>query len=774
MKKSLISILAASFVSFSCSHPAKTLEPAIRLPPGEPNRPLEQIPIKSIAVTAAERAKEIFRLNKTYANQKDLLDAFELSQKIEKKIAKKSDFYELLETASVDIRNEVLRDYFRFECNRGQTRSSSVAGLRRQGQLQPSLQEKLTGMHLSSDDALNHFAKKALRDRCFNSSRVDTVQKARGSTLADRFKQHDAAADPLFKSTLKVACDRDGEDAWYRWADRSQLDLYQSYFFKSKLAGCRARLEAATRFGEKLMKLSAKSLWHSGLQVEIGRRLVKWMRSTRSRVVLSAMYEQLVRRWDRPGLLALHVGMKDRKFAEERENMRIWSARYLALIGHYQKALVAVTIARQNLNFARKSGKGNDKALVELLAESFHVEAFRILVERQQYAQAAKLYKFAVEEHDFSSRWKSKFWWYSGLFSHLSGKHVEALGHWAKIAAVDPKETYKTKVLFWTMKAHLAIGQKAQSKIAWEKLRLESAIGYYTLVAGRKLAQKHGWNDQVISSLSTEKSPYSVREGAQRLLVESIGQGQWDRFLLATNIGPSKWTRLVGFEVLEKLKGGRKLLKNNDLSRDFFGVLSSTGLHYKHIYMQTLLSNQVDDFWRRYPRQFSIYFPAPYRQRIAHAAKGTVDPNLILGLIRQESSFRETVGSGAGAYGLMQITPSTARGLEPAWKQKPETFVQSKLKQADSNLRLGIKNLRNLTKKYAKHGELTVPAVLSAYNAGEEVTDRWMRYRKAKDADAWVEMVPFGETQKYIKFVQRNQAALKLLEKSSSKAQTAY
>jgi len=732
----------------SCTSKPKQIKPAIQLPDPNPI-PAETLPVPAqvepIALITAERARKIFELNPDFSQHSDLLAAFELSEKMTSGSVDAQEFYKLLLDASVDIRNEVLRDYFRHRCNAGEKRQLSVQNLMDQSQLRA----KLTDMKLSSESSVDHFAKRALRDRCFVSGgSARNTDAGDQRTTASIREVHNRSKDPMFKSVLKVACDRDGEDAWYAWARRSKLSQLETNFFKAKLAGCRGMLEGATRYGEKLMNARAQSLEDFGLQVEMGRRLVKWMRSTRSRVQLSKMYQKLVATWDRPGLLAKHVGIKDREFASERENMRIWSARYLALIGRYQQALVETTIARQHLIANKSSSKGSEKERQSLLAESFHVEAFRVLVEQGKFLEAAKLYQFAAEKYELPNSWKAKFWWYAGLFAHISGEDTLALNDWKRVSSFDPKEAYQSKVMF--------------------------AIGYYTLVAGRKLAGTQGWDNDVMPAMQAYKSPFSLAQSSERTLKELIGENQWQRYLIASNIGAAKWTRLVGFEILENLRGQRKLLKNTEFVRDIYAVLSATGLHYKHISMQTLLSNQVSDFWRRYPRQFAIYFPETYRKRISVDAKSSnIDPNLVLGLIRQESSFRETVGSGAGAYGLMQITPSTARGLEPAWQGKPETFVQSNLKQADSNLRLGVKNLRNLARKYQRFGDVADAAVLAAYNAGEEVTDRWVSLRKTADPDAWIELVPFGETQKYIKFVKRNQAALTLLERGAPEALSA-
>ena len=63
------------------------------------------------------------------------------------------------------------------------------------------------------------------------------------------------------------------------------------------------------------------------------------------------------------------------------------------------------------------------------------------------------------------------------------------------------------------------------------------------------------------------------------------------------------------------------------------------------------------------PRAFwQLLFPLPYRDDLVASARGQgLDPNLIAGLIRQESEFNPQAVSGAQAYGLMQVRPGTGR-----------------------------------------------------------------------------------------------------------------
>lgn len=157
------------------------------------------------------------------------------------------------------------------------------------------------------------------------------------------------------------------------------------------------------------------------------------------------------------------------------------------------------------------------------------------------------------------------------------------------------------------------------------------------------------------------------------------------------------------------------------------------------------------------PRVLRVIFPWPYRDMIEQEAKAQgLDPYVLAGLIRQESAFRAEVVSRAGAYGLMQLMPPTARqvaqrlGLE--WDHRW-------LVVPDANLHLGAVHFANLLKRY--NGD--VVAALAAYNAGATPVRRWLRYPGARDPIEFVERVPYPETQGYLRTVIRNRSLYRAL-----------
>ena len=108
-------------------------------------------------------------------------------------------------------------------------------------------------------------------------------------------------------------------------------------------------------------------------------------------------------------------------------------------------------------------------------------------------------------------------------------------------------------------------------------------------------------------------------------------------------------------------------------------------------------------------------------------------------MIEQESKFRADAKSSAGAIGLMQLQPATAKGI--AIRTGGSKFVLSDLYDPELNVRYGSWYLHHLLVKYDDER-----LALAAYNAGQENVDRWR-------ADGVG--VQFPETRAYVAHVER-------------------
>jgi soluble lytic murein transglycosylase len=125
------------------------------------------------------------------------------------------------------------------------------------------------------------------------------------------------------------------------------------------------------------------------------------------------------------------------------------------------------------------------------------------------------------------------------------------------------------------------------------------------------------------------------------------------------------------------------------------------------------------------------------------AREKDLDPALIAAVIYQESKFRDQT-SHAGARGLMQITPETARFI--ARDSGGTRFTQADLATPQINISYGAYYLRYLMRRYDGNDELAI----AAYNAGETNVDRWVRRAGGPESFDRLDDIPFPETRGYV------------------------
>ena len=142
-------------------------------------------------------------------------------------------------------------------------------------------------------------------------------------------------------------------------------------------------------------------------------------------------------------------------------------------------------------------------------------------------------------------------------------------------------------------------------------------------------------------------------------------------------------------------------------------------------------------------------FPTPFRADVVAAAQDVgLDPAYVFGLIRQESRFVTDARSGAGAAGLMQVMPATARWTA---KRLGIPYTAELLTDKATNLRLGAGYLKLVLDDFG--GSQAMAA--AGYNAGPNRPRRW-REGPVMEVAAWAENIPFHETRDYVKKVLSN------------------
>jgi soluble lytic murein transglycosylase len=173
----------------------------------------------------------------------------------------------------------------------------------------------------------------------------------------------------------------------------------------------------------------------------------------------------------------------------------------------------------------------------------------------------------------------------------------------------------------------------------------------------------------------------------------------------------------------------------------------------EHARQRGLLDRAIASAERtRDEHDYSLRFVMPHATRLNASAKTSgVDPAWVYGLIRQESRFVSDARSSAGASGLMQLMPATARWV--AGKMGMRGFRPAQVNDLDTNLQLGTFYLRMVL------DDLDGSPLLAsaAYNAGPGRPKAWRSTLAGPVEGAiFAETIPFAETRGYVKAVLSN------------------
>jgi len=169
-------------------------------------------------------------------------------------------------------------------------------------------------------------------------------------------------------------------------------------------------------------------------------------------------------------------------------------------------------------------------------------------------------------------------------------------------------------------------------------------------------------------------------------------------------------------------------------------------------------SKQIDDVEKRFP----LYQNDLYR---SESTKNNISISWAYAITRQESAFKEDASSGAGAQGLMQLTPSTARGVAKRQSKSNDIGLkhQTQLHTPEINIKLGIAHLKEMLDHYQGNPILAT----AAYNAGSHRVDTWLRENTISDSILWIEQIPYRETREYVKNVLTYQQIYSQLSEST-------
>ena len=344
-----------------------------------------------------------------------------------------------------------------------------------------------------------------------------------------------------------------------------------------------------------------------------------------------------------------------------------------------------------------------------------------------EHAEAARLFEQAARLST-DSKTIAKLAWDSGWSRYLAGEKLAAAEAFKGLLT---NETQREKALYWLGRALEKSGDAAAASY-YGTLLDEFPAGFYAT-----------WYRE-------QKGVKDTREslGNRDALAE-----------LPVSAGSDKARLLASLGLLEEARVEMAAVrKKNGEKRGQFPALARVYLEMRDYgaAISLFMQNRPVRWEKGALPLWTAGYPRAYSDLISrNAVLNGLSEGLVYAFIRAESGFSPAVKSSAGAIGLMQMMPATAK----LTAHEKGDFNPQNLTVPEYNIRLGTKHLNDLMKEH----DGDVVSMAAAYNAGSRALERWKKSFKGLEKDEFIESIPYQETREYVKKVYASAATYRQL-----------
>ena len=358
----------------------------------------------------------------------------------------------------------------------------------------------------------------------------------------------------------------------------------------------------------------------------------------------------------------------------------------------------------------------------------------RRLIDQHEYMSA---YKMSLNHGLVTNAEIAEAEWLAGWISITFLKDPAAAKyHFQRIWDVSSRPISKARASYWIAKS-LENFDKEKSQTWYTK-----SANYHLTFYGQLAATEINGNN---IQYNPEINPITEKD----FLVNSQLKDVYSAVSLLNEFDQDKLVKKFIMDLAEnrsEAAATQAIYLATDLERYDFAVQAGKYYYYKNFYLE--------------PKSFPTV-PRPSYEKLIFP-----DQSLIHAVIRQESQFDPEAGSYAGAKGLMQLMPYTAKKVSKGLKLP---YSKNKLTDDPSyNVILGSAYLDQLLSTYDGSYILT----LAAYNAGPSRVNAWIKkYGDPRSDDItpinWIELIPFKETRNYVQRVIENVQVYSFLDKNN-------
>ena len=343
----------------------------------------------------------------------------------------------------------------------------------------------------------------------------------------------------------------------------------------------------------------------------------------------------------------------------------------------------------------------------------------RRLIEERNFKEA---YRLASRHDQMDGQEYADAEWLSGWLSlRFLNQPQRAYGHFTAMHTRVKTAISKSRAAYWAGRAAEALGKTAEAN-TWYQNAAQYPKVYYGQLAAMKLpGGQRTYRPLTVVATPADKTRVNANELVRAVkLAHAAGQDRMRRQLINATV--ETLSSPADFKVFAEMLSGLGLRHE--------GVRVAKKAAGKNIFLDI----------EAYPKLNGPYDQAGADKALSHA------------IMRQESEFDQLARSPAGALGLMQLMPATAKEVaqRKGWPHQTGWLTS----RPEHNILLGSSYINTLLKSY--NG--SYPLAMAAYNAGGGRVNQWLREngdpRLGKvDWVDWIELIPIYETRNYVQRV---------------------
>lgn len=303
----------------------------------------------------------------------------------------------------------------------------------------------------------------------------------------------------------------------------------------------------------------------------------------------------------------------------------------------------------------------------------------------------------------------------------INDNNYKDIAYW--LALLPSEAQSKEDWQYWQARVLLKNNKKKEANAILQVLSKNR--GFYGMISAQTLKQTYLLNNRSTKISKTESTTLATKYNNQPA-IQRINELRYWGMLSESN---REW---------------RYLLNNHAADNEYLNLAKyAYQKGWGDLSIQATIAGKLWDNWTE-------RLPIMYKSLYTEALKNKAIPlSYTLAISRQESALDTTVQSPAGAKGLMQLMPGTAK--ETAKKVNTVTYYSSnQLFDPKINIQLGTYFLNTM---YLTNDNNRILSS-AAYNAGPNRVKRWLNKSNGKlDAIAFIESIPFTETRNYVKNV---------------------